>query len=200
MDYQRGGLGMSANQQLIVAGTGFTLGSQEVLLSATGNWVCPANVLSVSAVLVGRGGTTSVTANVPGAGGGALAYVNSFAVTPGSSYAYTIDATSTTIFGAVAGAGATTTTAGAPSGTRTAGFSGGTGGALIGGGSGGSSGGGVGGGGGGAAGEVPVIVPAIPEPATWLMMIVGFFFIAATARSKRRRGISTAESVRNGIG
>ena len=78
--------------------------------------------------------------------------------------------------------------------------SGGTGGALIGGSSGGGSSGGGVGGGGGVVGDLPVVVSAIPEPSSWFMMIAGFLFIAATARSRRRRGNNTAGSVRAGIG
>lgn len=134
MAYQWVGISMSANQQLMLAGTGITLGSQETLLSAAGNWVCPAGVFTVSAVLIGRGGSTD--ASVSGGGGGALVYVNNFSVTPGSSYAYTINTTSSSLFGAIAGSPGVGPSPGIPSGTYTAGFYGGSGGSFNGGGGG----------------------------------------------------------------
>ncbi len=37
----------------------------------------------------------------------------------------------------------------------------------------------------------PSAVPAVPEPATWLSMFVGFFFIGFAVRSQRRREVRT---------
>lgn len=61
-------------------------------------WLCPANVYSVSVVLVGGGGSggtgVSGDANVAGAGGGggALGWVNNISVTPGQSYSVRVGA------------------------------------------------------------------------------------------------------------
>lgn len=77
------------------------------LTNASGTWLCPAGVTSVSAVLIGRGGNgvQSSMANRGGGGGGALTYGNSITVVPGQTYSYSIDVTSTTIFGMTANGG-----------------------------------------------------------------------------------------------
>src|SRR3989338_337727 len=66
-------------------------GQQEYITAQSTNWVCPAGVTSVSVVCIG-GGASCFHYNdgendfYPGGGAGALAYVNNYAVTPGTSY------------------------------------------------------------------------------------------------------------------
>jgi uncharacterized membrane protein YgcG len=48
-----------------------------------------------------------------------------------------------------------------------------------------------GGGGGGGEEPVPPVPPAVPEPATWAMTILGFFIVGTAAR-RRRRNLATA--------
>ena len=65
-------------------------------------------------------------------------------------------------------------------------FVGGGGGPGGGGGGPGGGGGGPGGGGGGPPGiEVPPVVAPVPEPATWLTMILGFYILARALRRQR---------------
>lgn len=76
--------------------------------NTSGNWICPAGVTSVCAVLIGCGGQGvigSVASARSSGGGGALVYNNNIPVTPGTSYPYTIDASGTVMFGMTAGAG-----------------------------------------------------------------------------------------------
>lgn len=42
---------------------------------------------------------------------------------------------------------------------------------------------------------VQSLIPAVPEPATWLMMIVGFALIGSALRAGRRKAISTPKMV-----
>ena len=66
---------------------------------------------------------------------------------------------------------------------------GGGGGGPVGGGGGGCCGGGVGGGGGITPTEVPPEVPAVPEPSTWAMLLIGFGAIGTALRRRRRVGL-----------
>lgn len=80
----------------------------EIILVAGTSWVCPPGVTSACAVLVGKGGdgrTPPSWGNNVGGGGGALVYKNGIVLVPGQSYAYSITASGTTIFGMTAGAG-----------------------------------------------------------------------------------------------
>lgn len=52
-----------------------------------------------------------------------------------------------------------------------------------------------GGGGGGGPISVPDTTPAIPEPATWLMMIMGFGFLGMWLRQRRRMGLENGRSI-----
>lgn len=79
---------------------------EDLLTASSGSWVCPADVTSIAVVLIGRGGNgIQFGGTASGGGGGALAYKNSIAVTPGQSYSYSITTSSTTMFGITAGAG-----------------------------------------------------------------------------------------------
>jgi hypothetical protein len=53
-------------------------------------------------------------------------------------------------------------------------------------------GGGGGGGGGGPTINAPDTTPAIPEPATWLMMILGFGVLGAWLRHRRQIDLGTS--------
>jgi hypothetical protein len=81
--------------QYIKAGTwptaGVVPGSQSYTSAGTYTWVAPAAVTSVSVVAVGGGGGNS---SYGGGGGGGLGYINSYSVTPGSSYAVQVGSTS----------------------------------------------------------------------------------------------------------
>ena len=71
-------------------------------------------------------------------------------------------------------------------------FVGGGGGGSGGGGGGGGSGGGGGGSGGGGGGGGGGVTPAVPEPDTWMMMLLGMFMAgAALRRSRREHAIGT---------
>ncbi|MEO5937912.1 MAG: PEP-CTERM sorting domain-containing protein [Sphingomonas sp.] len=61
---------------------------------------------------------------------------------------------------------------------------------VSGGGGGGGSGGGGGGGSGGGGGNTPGVGSPVPEPATWLSLMIGFFAIGFGLRGRRTRRIS----------
>ena len=94
---------MDLTQMLLMGAGGGEVprGESVYAIPGTYTWVCPAGVTSVSAVVVGAGGSGEF-----GGGGGALAYRNNITVTPGVSY--------TVIVGAVAN-GNTNTTGGTSS-------------------------------------------------------------------------------------
>jgi len=143
-------------------------GQQAFTTAGTFSWVAPVGITSVSVVCVGGGGGGGNY----GASGGALAYINSTAVTPGSSYTvvvgvggtqkYAADATNiggnssfTAAFGTCTATGGRATgspspTVGTKSGTFTGGGNGGTAQGGAGGGAGGYSGNGGAGDGGGS--------------------------------------------------
>ncbi len=80
---------------LMVAASGPA--GQQLFLSS-GSFIVPAGVSSLSAVCIGRGGDGSFDgANAAGGGGGALAYLNNVAVTPGETLTVTFNSTSVTI-------------------------------------------------------------------------------------------------------
>ncbi len=97
----------------------------------------------------------------------------------------------------IGGGGGTGGGGGGTGGGGAGGGGGGTGGGGTGGGGGGTGGGGTGGGGGGTGGggtnPPPPIVPAIPEPSTWLMLLMGF----AVTGMALRRDKSLAQSIRS---
>lgn len=68
------------------------------------------------------------------------------------------------------------------------------GGGVGGGGAGGGGTGGGGGGGGVIGGGTPPVLPAIPEPTTWAMMLLGFLGIGASLRHRRRLGLISASA------
>ncbi len=72
---------MLANRMI----AGSTLGAVSFTTPGTYSWVAPAGVTSVCAVCIGAGADAS-DINGYGASGGALAYKNNIAVTPGASY------------------------------------------------------------------------------------------------------------------
>jgi len=140
------------------------IGQEEYTSAGTYSWTAPAGVTSVSVVAVGAGGYNAgeYTGAVGGGGGGALAYKNNIAVTPGQSYTVVVGDSfnggpggssafaagfGTMIAGGGGGNAAFNTPAstggagGLPSGTYDAGYAGGAGGSY-------SSGSGFGGGGG----------------------------------------------------
>lgn len=54
-------------------------------------------------------------------------------------------------------------------------------------------GGGIGGGGGGGGGDIPPgQIPGVPEPATWLLMILGFGALGFRLRKRRAHGLADA--------
>jgi hypothetical protein len=59
----------------------FAQGQQAYTTAGTYSWTAPAGVTSVSVVTVGKAGDAN-----NGANGGALSYINNYAVTPGNSY------------------------------------------------------------------------------------------------------------------
>jgi len=63
-------------------------GQESFTTPGTYSWTAPAGVYSVSVVCVGAGGTYSPGGGLgaTGGGGGALAYANNIAVTPGNTY------------------------------------------------------------------------------------------------------------------
>ena len=81
----------------------------EVLLTSGSAWVVPAGVTSVSVVVIGRGGDgVQFPGNKYGGGGGALAYKNNIAVTPGQTVSYNASGyggNNFSIFGVTAGNG-----------------------------------------------------------------------------------------------
>lgn len=80
-----------------------------IFLTGSGSWVCPANVTTVIAVLIGAGGDGSTDVSDVGASGGGGASVTLIkTVVPNTSYAYSVAANSSTdteMFGATAGSG-----------------------------------------------------------------------------------------------
>lgn len=50
---------------------------------------------------------------------------------------------------------------------------------------------------GAGAAAPPDTVPAVPEPGTWLMMIVGFFAVGTSLRMRRRRSVQLELVARN---
>lgn len=69
-------------------------GQQAFTTAGTYSWTCPTGVKSVSVVCVGAGGPAVnwSSEGIAGGGGGALAYINNYAVTPGSSYTVIVGA------------------------------------------------------------------------------------------------------------
>lgn len=71
------------------------IGQQAYTTPGTFTWVAPSGVTSVSVVAVGGGGWPTVGCGCCGiraGGGGALAYINNFTVTPGASYTVVVGA------------------------------------------------------------------------------------------------------------
>ena len=126
-----------------------TPGTQTI--TATGTWVAPAGVTQVDVQCWGQGGTGAVRG---GGGGGAYAETKTIAVTAGTTYNITINATHTQFVGdtasviAAAGSNASANTGGAGGTTGSS-----TGAITFAGGSGGSYTSGVGSGGGGSGGS-----------------------------------------------
>lgn len=80
---------MTGIMQMFVGGSfGPAPGSQSYLTAGTYTWVAPAGITSVSVVVVGSGNCSGV--------GGALAYKNNIAVTPGNSYTVFVSGIGTT--------------------------------------------------------------------------------------------------------
>ena len=80
---------------LLVAASG-PAGQQ--LFLGSGSFVVPAGVTSISAVCIGSGGAGGFDGvNAPSGGGGALAYANGVAVTPGETLTVTFNGTSVSI-------------------------------------------------------------------------------------------------------
>lgn len=69
-------------------------GGRIYTVAGTHNWIAPAGVTSVNVVCIGAGGAGGSNSPINAGGGGALAYVNSVAVTPGNSYTITVGAVS----------------------------------------------------------------------------------------------------------
>ena len=61
-------------------------GQQAFTVAGTYDWICPADVTSVSVVCVGAGGSGAIGNFPGGGGGGGLAYKNNIAVVPFQSY------------------------------------------------------------------------------------------------------------------
>lgn len=129
---------MSANQQVSIAiSSGEPTG--QALFTSSAVWVCPPGVTSVSVVCVGAGGNS---AGGWAAAGGALAYKNNVAVTPGISYTIVVGTPqagygiSTSAFGCVANGATSENKGGTPQGTYNGGGAGGDGGGFSGGGGG----------------------------------------------------------------
>jgi len=120
------------------AGGSSTAGQQEVVFTASGSWVVPSGVTSVSAVCVGAGGGGSESASGgSGGSGGDLRYYNNLAVTPGETLTITtglgglpgstgvagpftrIARGATVLLEAAGGGGGTTSGSGAKNGTST---------------------------------------------------------------------------------
>jgi hypothetical protein len=117
------------------------------LFTASGTWVCPDGVYSVSVVCVGGGGSTTANQfNPAGGNGGSLGYRNNIDVSPGNSYTVVVGAAGQTSYfidsGTVSGGGAGGAYVGDGGGT---GGSGGAGASSSGNPSGGGGGGGAGG-------------------------------------------------------
>lgn len=74
---------MSASQQMLIGSGGPAVGQTAFTTPGTHYWTVPSGVSSVCVVCVGAGGFGEVTGPKAG-GGGALAYANNVAVTPGS--------------------------------------------------------------------------------------------------------------------
>jgi len=124
----------------------------ERLYTNSQTWVCPPGVNKVTVVCVGRGGLGSSYSTNGGqggsaGGGGGLGWKNNYSVTPGTSYAVTIDANNAFFNN-------TGVVRGGNGGNATPTFNGGIGGSWTGdgGGSGGEGGNGLRAGGGGAGG------------------------------------------------
>jgi len=107
-------------------------GGQEAFTTAgTYSWTCPTGVSSVSVVCVGSGGSAVnwSSEGIAGGGGGALAYINNYAVTPGNSYTVIVGtAGSNSAFGGSLGSAPVEAEGGKPSSTP---YSGGIGGAVV---------------------------------------------------------------------
>lgn len=71
----------------------------EQIFTVSGTFVVPADVTSVCAVAIGRGGFNRGVFSRDGCGGGGLGWQNNVAVTPGQNIAVTIDNTSSRIAG-----------------------------------------------------------------------------------------------------
>jgi hypothetical protein len=82
----------------------------------TRNWVCPAGVSSIRAFVVGGGGGGPTGANNDGAGGGYAEKV--IAVTPGTSYSYTVGVGGPLTNGAAGGTSSFAATISATGGLR----------------------------------------------------------------------------------
>lgn len=103
--------------QAIAAGT-WTFppptGQDAYTSSGTYSWIAPTGCVSISVVCVGPGGPYAYFApQLCGGGGGALAYVNNFSVTPGNSYTVVVGANSEGSQGTASSFNATTCKAGA---------------------------------------------------------------------------------------
>jgi hypothetical protein len=162
--------GAGANGQIIISYYG-TPPNDKLTTAGNGNWTAPAGVTSIAVECWGGGGsggsdTSSSSGGAGGGGGGAYAKLNSYGITPGNSYSYSVGAG-----GNAAAAGgssffvdvSTLQAVGGLAGTSADNGAGGAGGAAgptgdvkFAGGNGANGGSGYGGGGGGSAGTAAV--------------------------------------------